>query len=111
MCTINAGDLKKQIKQEEVFGNYLLPVGIPNIANTCYANSSLQALLSLKSFLNYFEQSYNGDLFASIKNLIKNVRENISPGKKDMKNYISLIRKPIKDGFNDGNQECASEFI
>ncbi|KAF7683684.1 Ubiquitin carboxyl-terminal hydrolase 12 [Astathelohania contejeani] len=108
---INIANLPECTSDKQKYYKQLHPVGFPMLGNTCYANSSLQALLSLNSFVFYFESVGNRKLYNLIKLLIKEVENNTIPDKKNLKYLITRIKNSDDTFFVIGNQECASEFI
>ena len=113
----------KQFSEKKYLIKYSLK-GLTNLGNTCYMNSALQCMRSIKEltlyFLNYFDESQlnvnniigtGGFLTLAYINLLYNMNDT-QDGKgdfipKEFKTTIGLI----DDRFSDNNQQDTHEFM
>jgi len=95
-------------------------VGIQNCGNSCYMNSAIQLLLSIKEFREYIlnqKDNKNNTVISNLKSIFQAVEDcrrkkcSVVLRKKIRKDYEELFKKfPLK-GVNFGSQGDSQEFL
>ena len=80
---------------------YTLTVGLPNVANTCYMNSLLQALSGCTKFTKYMDRLYNNihideenDDEISVYFFVNTIRE-LKIGSKDASKFADYLHDQL----------------
>lgn len=92
--------LEKRVYLNEILVSSSKRKGLANFGNTCYINSILHCLFSLKAFRNIIEGSkisVETPILYSLKKLIHNLEKKKS--KKYYKGFIQMIKKVTNPRF------------
>jgi len=102
-------NINYNINYNKLLNKPLLPVGIPNIGNTCYGSAFLQIFFSCNDFIKLIINTTNDDNFiVTYQNLIFQYL-NHSINKDTLKNFFSLLGCEI--GSLQDSTEYGREFL